>query len=421
MHFIETKNEIIAVFLVGLIVRLGLAPFTGHPYDLGLLAYSERLLYEGKIFDVFFPTLPAVYYVQLVFYAPYELLRIAGLRDARFLYQTPLMIEDLFLKLPMILSDIGVFFLITKFTRKLLYAAAWYLNPLVIFISAVWGTYDSLMLFPLVYGFVLLARDEFRLASISFVFSGLLKLFGFIPFAMLVVDNAQQRKWKDAGLQLGVALLLSAIVFLPLGFEGFRDFLVGFVLRFVGLSAVQTRAFSLLTIVTGSDLGFASSTVLIPVCIGLVLALFVVDARRLRSPLLVTLRCSIVAVFFLYLFSQAFAEWSLWIIPLSILYASIARNEGMMYYSYFYGVAATILIMMLQGSGYLLTGLPLALLPGIEQYTNSLAVYATTITSMQILLVCKMFLRDAKFSVRDLAITLAVYVASYIFFAVLRL
>lgn len=421
MRFIETKNEIIAIFLVGLAVRLGLAPFTGHPYDLGLFAYAERLLYERKIFDVFFPTLPSVYYVQLVFYAPYELLKIAGLKDVRFLNQVPYMVEDLFLKLPMILSDIGVFVLITRFTRRLLYAAVWFLNPLVIFVSAVWGTYDSLMLLPLVYGFILLARDQHRLASISFIFSGLLKLFGFVPLAMLVVDSARQRKWKDVAFQLAASLSFTAIVLLPLGLGGFRNFLVGFTLRFIGLSAAQQVSYNIFTISAGSSREFTSSTLLIPVCIFLVLVLFLIDTRRLRASLFVTLRWSIVAVFLLYLFSQASPAWSLWIVPLAILYASITRNEGIVYFSYFYGVVATWLIMILQGSGYLLVGLPIALFPEIEQYANSLAVYVTTITSMQLLFICKMFLHDTKFSVRDVAIILALYVASLMFFGVLRL
>jgi len=331
------------------------------------------------------------------------------------------MVEDLFLKLPTILSDIGVFVLIAKFTKKLLYAAAWFLNPLVILVSAVWGTYDSLMLLPLVYGFILLTRDEPRRASISFILSGLLKLFGFVPLAMVLVNNALGRKWREVALQLGAALFLMLLVLMPLGFAGFRNFFVGFLLRFVGLGGAEQRSYNLSTIVTGSGFVFPSSTALIPVCMILVIVFYIIDARRLRSSLLATLRWSIVAAFLLYLFSQAQAQWSVWIIPLSILYASIVRKEGLVYYSYFYGVGAAILIMLLQGSGYLLTGLPIAFFPGIEQYTNSIAVYATTITSMQILLMLKMFMRSARFSLRDVAIVLAVYVVAYVFFAVLRL
>src|SRR2546428_9660842 len=95
-----------AVLLSGLGIRLGLAPFTGHPGDIALFIASQRLFYQTRTIDLkYFPTLPTVYYVQLLFYAPYQLLRLVGMPDFPYLYHTPKIIESLFFKLPSIPCD----------------------------------------------------------------------------------------------------------------------------------------------------------------------------------------------------------------------------------------------------------------------------------------------------------------------------
>src|SRR4029077_13461415 len=130
--------------------RLALAPFTGHPGDLALFVTSQRLFYQSGVIDLkYFPTLPTIYYIQLLFYAPYQLLRLAGMPDFQYLYHTTFMIETVFLKLPLILADVGIFLVLLAATKKLMPATLYFLNPLPILLSGVWGTYDSLMLFPL--------------------------------------------------------------------------------------------------------------------------------------------------------------------------------------------------------------------------------------------------------------------------------
>src|SRR6266852_9192469 len=96
-----------AVLLSGLGIRIGLALFTGHPGDIALFVTSQRLFYQTGTIDLkYFPTLPTVYYLQLLFYAPYQLLRLAGMSDFQYFYNTTLMIEGVFLKLPLILCDV---------------------------------------------------------------------------------------------------------------------------------------------------------------------------------------------------------------------------------------------------------------------------------------------------------------------------
>src|SRR6266566_976620 len=192
----------IAVVILGLAVRLLLAPITGHPYDMGLFALSQRLYFESGILDLkYFPTLPLLFYVQIPFYAIYTLGRDLGLPDFQLFYHTTLMVESVFLKLPLILSDLGCFFTIQMLTRKRMPAILFFLNPFVIYLSSVWGTYDTLMMFPLIAGFALLLRSGKSRSTLAFVVSGLAKLFGFLPYVFLVLDSFLKKQFKQAGFQ----------------------------------------------------------------------------------------------------------------------------------------------------------------------------------------------------------------------------
>src|SRR5260370_34271512 len=98
-----------AVLLSGLGIRLGLASFTGHPGDVALFVTSQRLFYQTGTIDLkYFPTLPTVYYVQLLFYAPYQLLRLAGMPDFQYYFHPAMMIERLVFKLPSTIDYFGI-------------------------------------------------------------------------------------------------------------------------------------------------------------------------------------------------------------------------------------------------------------------------------------------------------------------------
>src|SRR3989304_2696992 len=203
---------------------------------MALWTFSARLYYERGIFDLTtFPALPLLYYIQLASYSFYALSRALGIPDTSFLFHTTYAAEALFLKLPGILSDLGVFLLIFRFTNDIRYASFYFLNPFIIFLSGVWGMYDSMMMLPLVLGFVLLERNQRRFAVTSFFFSGLVKLFGFVPFCFLAVENLRRKHLRELAIQIGIGGLLAAVVFSPLASGGLADFYTGFVLRFAGL------------------------------------------------------------------------------------------------------------------------------------------------------------------------------------------
>jgi hypothetical protein len=408
------------VLVLGLAIRVGLAIFTGHPYDMFLWTYSARLFYESKIFDTHFPTLPLLYYLQLASYSFYAFLRLLGLQDPQFLYHPHYMIEGLFLKLPMILSDLGIFILITRFTKKLIYGALFYFNPFIIYLSAVWGMYDSIMMLPLVYGVMLLSQNEQRHATICFGLSGLTKLFGFIPFAMMLADEFSRRRWRLIVFQLAVLGILAGATFAPFSSLNPESFFVGILFRVIGLGGSSFPVWNI-AVVSGLT-RFFGANLLVGLVVIFVLIFFLIQKRTSSELLMPTLRWSLVAAALLSIFSQAEPQWISWTIPLSVLYASVSRRQGLVYYSYFYGVAATLVTtLMLQGIGFLIIGSPVILLPGFELFPNSIAVYAITVLSMQIVLLWRVFRPSSSFSVRDAVVVSAACAVSYLLFTVFQL
>ena len=401
-------------------IRIALALFTGHPYDMFLWAYSARLLYESKFFDIYFSALPLLYYLQLASYSLYAFLRLLGMQDARFLYVPNYMIEGLFLKFPMILADLGIFFLITKFTRNLLYGALFFLNPFIIYLSAVWGMYDSIMMLPLVYGLIHLSQNNERGAAIYFGLSGLAKLFGFIPFAMMLLYELCRRKWRPIVSQLAVLGLLAGVMFAPFASLNPQSLFVGLIFRVVGVGGVRFPVWNIA--VLSGRVFFFGANVLVGFVVAAVLILSVIESRTSSGPFMPTLRWSLVAAALLNIFSQAQPQWMSWVIPLSILYGSVTRKEGLIFYSYFYGVAATVVTtLMIQGIGFLFIGFAPVLLPGLELFRDSIAVYATTVLSMQVVLLWRVSRPSSSFSLRDIFVVSLVCAASYLSFTLFQL
>src|SRR5437667_11156358 len=138
--------------------------------------------------------------------------------------------------------------------------------------------FASLMMLSLVACFVLLSRNQMRFASVSFVISGLFKLFGFIPFGLLMIENLFQKRFKEFAIQLGIGSGLTLLTFVPYFQSGLQDFYVGFVLRFLGGSGALSRSYNIVAAFSG--LRFTGSSPLVWLAGAVVLVAFVVDRRR---------------------------------------------------------------------------------------------------------------------------------------------
>ncbi len=407
-----------AVLLSGLVLRLGLAPLTGHPYDTGLFVTSQRLYYENGILDLrYFPTVPLLYYIQLAFYAPYALLRLIGIPDFQFFYHTTLMIEGLFLKLPLILCDVGIFLVLLKFTGKLFPATLFFLNPFPIYLSAVWGTYDSLMLFPLILGIYLYLQNNNALAGIGFVLSGLLKLFGFFAFAMIFFETLVRRRFRQE-LLLGFtsALTLTALVMLPTFlFGGLEGFLNGLVFRFIGLGrpsagGARWNLFEVLFNINPAGIFPTVPIIAAAICVG-----YVFETKKGKRRDIALMKWTLVGAIGFALFSASEPQWLSWLVPIGILYGHSVGKSGLQYFSYIFGVVQTFLTMtLLQNTGYLLLGTGYVLVGYVENLPSGSLLYVSIMTFMVGMFSCYAFVeRFRSFRIEIVPLTVLIYLQAY--------
>ncbi len=386
---------------------------------MSIWANYQRLFYASGTLDFrYFPTLPVIYYFQLAAYSFYALSVNLGLRDPLLFYHTTYAMEGVFLKLPMILADLGIFLLLVRVSKTLV-ASLYFLNPFMIYLSAAWGTYDSIMIFFLVAGFLALERNHKLLATTSFAVSGLVKLFGLVPLALILLESLVRRRFKTFFFQLGLFGLISLVVLAPIIFQGgIQNFFSGFALRFLSLSGAQTRTWNFFAAVQGTMYGGAPpfiwlAYISIPVA-------FVMQIRKTASSFLPMLQLCVIGAVLLNVFSQGEPQWLSWPIPLALMYASATNREGLGFFSYSFGAIATFLVMTLtQGTGYVLFGLlHTSYLAPLEGFAGTLPVYAVTTLSLLALLTGYVLVKPVKFRFEVVALVLIIYCQAYFWFSI---
>jgi len=419
MKRIQVNRKLVVIS--GLGIRLALAPIAGHAYDMGLFAFTQRIYFqEGIIGLKTFPTLPLLYFIQLPFYAIYAALEILGLSDYQLFYHTSLMIESVFLKAPYILADVGIFLVIQKITGRLLPATLFFLNPLAIFESSAWGIYDPLMLLAVVYGLLLMKKGNTLASSIMLTLGGVLKLFGFVPYILLLVRNAVTKRFRTVAFQfLSTIIIVGAVVAPIVFFGGFYIFLAGFVFRFIGLSGVTLGGgnYSILYLLFANSLNRVPSPTLIVLII--VSSLYLYETRSGASLVALT-KWSLVGAIFLNLFSQSEPQWLAWAIPLGIVYGALTNRHGLLAFTYFYGTASTFLINTIgaQGTGFETLGLVTHFLPFVEGYDRALYVYGLMTLALFLLMLVYTFHKPVKFRFEIIALVALVYLQAYFWFSI---
>jgi hypothetical protein len=194
--------------VIGLGIRLVLAPFFMHTWDIGTIYESSQqflagqdvyayvshmsaLLREGTNMPFYyygFAYLPQTLLIYAPFYSLYKLIFprncVMDFRAVEFTY--PQLYVFLFLiKLPIILGDTLIIYLLSRRNQK---AALFYtLNPYVLFISVLWGNFD-----PLVGLFILISylyfEDKKELSGFFYGLS-LIKMYPAVLFPLLIVKS----------------------------------------------------------------------------------------------------------------------------------------------------------------------------------------------------------------------------------------
>ena len=219
--------------LAGLIIRILLAPFLGHPFDLrvfmavgsavahGITPYGQYALHHifaGTSHPHLFGTFLGIGYPPpwgLICGSMYKVSTVFGLNIYSY---------AMALKVPIIVGDLATAFVMYRILQKELdekYAWKAYclylFCPFLLFVGVVWGMFDVLaFLFCLISAYFLLKRMD--LSSVSLGVACALKLIPavLVPLYCVFVYKST-RSWKTASQYfLGVASVVGILTLLPM-------------------------------------------------------------------------------------------------------------------------------------------------------------------------------------------------------------
>jgi hypothetical protein len=215
------------VLVAGFVCRVALAAATAHVFDTNVYLASARGWFQfGTRLGSLGPTLPFTFFLYWIAYSPYAILQLAGFRDLEFLGHAAGPVEGIFVKLFPILMDALTFFLLLRLRpggRPFVWATFYFLNPLAIFVSSVWGQYEAATMALILWGAHWLWHEKPARAALAFVSSGMIQLLGFLPYVLLLARTARAKSYKTL---LKVSLIpLIILVYLPEADLIFRLFL----------------------------------------------------------------------------------------------------------------------------------------------------------------------------------------------------
>jgi Gpi18-like mannosyltransferase len=187
-------------------------PLSAHPFDVAVwYNISTNILRDGPFDLVAFPPLwyhylmiPVAYtYAWLEGFFSFGTIPMASLPATLNFYPTlnieviPGMLFNFVVKIPILISDIAITFLLYKIVKELTNnkglaekaAFLWFLNPLVIWISAGWGMWDSLPALFSLASFLFLLKKRFAVSAVCLSLAVALKLYPalfFIPILLYI-------------------------------------------------------------------------------------------------------------------------------------------------------------------------------------------------------------------------------------------
>jgi len=381
-----SRSNIVAVLIAGMVCRVALAATTAHVFDMNVYLTSIRGWFQYRTpVGSFGPTLPFTFFLYWVFYSPYSLLSLAGFQDVQFLGHAAGLIEAVFVKLFPIVMDVTTFFLLLRFRKDgatFVWATFYFLNPLAIFASSVWGQYEAATSTFILWGVYWMSRQKYSIAALAFIVSGMVELFGFFAYILLLLRTARMRLFKTLTIALLVALPVS--FYPPEAVLIFRLFLAfaGFNVNNSGLS--EPGRFTLLGNFSQLSVISQFKPLLLSEAIILGAALLETYRQRMSVDRLV-FYLALSSVFFL-LFSNLIAFW-FWILPVCLLYAIMREKQDLGAFMLVFGTSVAFLeVAYAFGSSYLIRGTFGAIVPGIEAINNTLKIMSIMATSLAIIL-----------------------------------
>jgi len=414
------KVSIFVVLVTGVLCRIALAATTAHVFDMNVYLSSDRGWFQFRTpIGSLGPTLPLTFFLYWIGYSPYALLQLLGFRDVYFLGHAAGLLEAVFVKLFPMLMDAVTFLLLFRFRTTgaaFVWATFYFLNPLTIFISSVWGQYVAATMAFIVFGVYCMSRQRNAIAALAFIVSGMIELLGFLPYTLLLLGLARAKLYKTLLLAALAALL--TIVYPPE---------TTLILRlFLGLAGVikgqflQPGRYTLFG--NFPQLSVIAQFKPILLSEAVILAAAVLDTYRHKMDAERLVFYTALSSVFLLFFSNLLASW-LWLIPICLLYAIMNEKNDLGAFILVFGTSVAFLeVSNTTGSAYWIFGtLGHTILPSIEATRNGLEIFSVMMTALAIILL--FYLRygsgQAKETMlRASGITLSLYLLLYFWFGV---
>ena len=203
------------ILLIGLLLRLVIAPFTAHPFDMYVkLDYVNTLLVSDFNFSEIINTLRPLWFIllgitgnlynSLSIYFQINSTQVAELPSIMNphwgITLIPHPLFNFIIKLPMIICDTIIAVLIYKLvfyyykksdiSCKATYL--FYLNPVVIWISSIWGQFDSIAVLFSILSIYMMLKKKYHFSSLSLILGALFKwyiLISFLPFVVYLIKK----------------------------------------------------------------------------------------------------------------------------------------------------------------------------------------------------------------------------------------
>lgn len=229
------------VLLLGLIVRVAIAPFFAHPFDVySWYTVGESVLngkqplsgflvpYNYAFFIFVFPATLAFNFLSgyLGSYTiPMSSLNPALNPGAPWnITVVPGPLFDLLVKLPLIVSDLVIALLVYNLVMRYLgdervavsACALWFLNPLTIWVSSAWGMFDALPALFTVLGLYLALDKKFAYAGISIALAIEMKYYAVVLVFPLLLVAWEKGRWRGLAESLGATVALTLVLSAPL-------------------------------------------------------------------------------------------------------------------------------------------------------------------------------------------------------------
>jgi len=233
------SKKLILLFILAFILRILLINVAYHgdlynnlSWGQGAVTHGLKDLYDVKEWSHSIPNQPPLYILlfattsfiyQTIGNLTNYLNNNVGIFPSSFVWFWQNNGNIILLKLPSILADLGIAFVIFKFFKKkdlgFKLAALWLFNPITFYNSAIWGQTDSIVnLLGLISIFFLTQKkllSAMLFLTLSLLFKGSLAIFVPILFFYALWQKYDLQTWIKAILVSGIAIVLVSIWFHP--------------------------------------------------------------------------------------------------------------------------------------------------------------------------------------------------------------